>query len=73
SMIARAMHHLSRRAAGPFVEVACGSLPETLLESELFGHVAGAFTGAVADKKGKFEQADQGTIFLDEIATASRS
>ena len=72
SMIARAMHHLSRRSAGPFVEVACGALPETLLESELFGHVAGAFTGAISEKIGKFQQADQGTIFLDEIATASR-
>jgi transcriptional regulator with PAS, ATPase and Fis domain len=55
------------------VEVACGALPETLLESELFGHVAGAFTGAVGDKMGKFMQADGGTIFLDEIATASPS
>ena len=57
----------------PFVEVACGALPETLLESELFGHVAGAFTGAIGDKIGKFLQADGGTIFLDEIGTASPS
>jgi DNA-binding NtrC family response regulator len=71
SMIARAIHRRSSRSKGPFVEVACGALPETLLESELFGHVAGAFTGAVGDKIGKFLQADGGTIFLDEIGTAS--
>jgi DNA-binding NtrC family response regulator len=71
SMIARAVHRRSARAKGPFVEVACGALPETLLESELFGHVAGAFTGAVGEKVGKFLQADGGTIFLDEIGTAS--
>ena len=71
SMIARAIHRRSGRAKGPFVEVACGALPETLLESELFGHVAGAFTGAVGEKMGKFLQADGGTIFLDEIGTAS--
>jgi DNA-binding NtrC family response regulator len=71
SMIARAIHRRSGRAKGPFVEVACGALPENLLESELFGHVAGAFTGAVSDKTGKFLQADGGTIFLDEIGTAS--
>jgi DNA-binding NtrC family response regulator len=71
SMIARAIHRRSSRSKGPFVEVACGALPETLLESELFGHVAGAFTGAVGDKMGKFLQADGGTIFLDEIGTAS--
>ncbi len=71
SMIARAIHHKSNRAAKPFVEVACGALPENLLESELFGHVAGAFTGATSDKTGKFMQADGGTIFLDEIGTAS--
>ena len=70
-MTARAIHHLSNRADKPFVEVACGALPETLLESELFGHVAGAFTGASHDKIGKFLQADGGTLFLDEIATAS--
>jgi DNA-binding NtrC family response regulator len=71
SMIARAIHRRSGRAKGPFVEVACGALPETLLESELFGHVAGAFTGAIGEKMGKFLQADGGTIFLDEIGTAS--
>ena len=71
SMIARAIHRRSSRAKGPFVEVACGALPETLLESELFGHVAGAFTGSAGDKMGKFLQADGGTIFLDEIGTSS--
>jgi DNA-binding NtrC family response regulator len=71
SMIARAIHRRSSRRDRPFVEVACGALPETLLESELFGHVAGAFTGAAGDKLGKFMQADRGTIFLDEISTAS--
>ncbi|MDA7979103.1 MAG: sigma-54 dependent transcriptional regulator [Pirellulales bacterium] len=71
SMIARAVHRLSSRRDKPFVEVACGALPETLLESELFGHVAGAFTGASTDKIGKFKQADGGTLFLDEIGTAS--
>jgi transcriptional regulator with PAS, ATPase and Fis domain len=73
SMIARAIHRRSSRREGPFVEIACGALPESLLESELFGHVAGAFTGAVGDKMGKFLQADGGTIFLDEISTASPS
>jgi DNA-binding NtrC family response regulator len=71
TMTARALHQLSNRREKPFVEVACGALPETLLESELFGHVAGAFTGASHDKVGKFLQADGGTLFLDEIATAS--
>ncbi len=71
SMVARAIHRRSSRRDKPFVEVACGSLPETLLESELFGHVAGAFTGATVDRQGKFLQADGGTIFLDEIATAT--
>jgi len=73
SMIARAIHRHSARRDRPFVEVACGALPDTLLESELFGHVAGAFTGAQADKLGKFMQADGGTIFLDEIGTATAS
>ncbi len=71
SLTARAIHRLSQRRDGPFIEVCCGALPETLLESELFGHKAGAFTGAVTDRKGKFELADGGTVFLDEIATAS--
>lgn len=73
TMTARAIHQLSGRRNKPFVEVACGSLPDTLLESELFGHVAGAFTGANHDKVGKFLQADGGTLFLDEIGTASPS
>ncbi|MBE0535605.1 MAG: sigma-54-dependent Fis family transcriptional regulator [Phycisphaerae bacterium] len=71
SMLARAVHFRSWRRDEPFVEVSCGALPETLLESELFGHVKGAFTGAVRDKEGKFLAADKGTIFLDEIASAS--
>jgi DNA-binding NtrC family response regulator len=71
SLVARAIHRRSARRDKPFVEVACGALPETLLESELFGHVVGAFTGATGDKMGKFMQADGGTVFLDEIATAS--
>ena len=71
SLIARAIHQRSNRKDRPFVEVACGALPENLLESELFGHVAGSFTGATANKEGKFQQAHGGTIFLDEIGTAS--
>ncbi len=71
SLVARAIHRHSGRRDRPFVEIACGALPETLLESELFGHVAGAFTGAVGEKLGKFKLADEGTIFLDEISTAS--
>ncbi len=71
SLVARAIHRRSSRRDGPFIEVACGALPEQLLESELFGHVAGSFTGAIADKKGKFELAHGGTIFLDEIGTAT--
>jgi len=71
SLLARAIHHRSSRRDRPFVEVSCGALPETLLESELFGHVKGAFTGAVADKPGRFMTADGGTIFLDEINSAS--
>jgi DNA-binding NtrC family response regulator len=70
SLLARAIHAASGRG-GRFVEVACGSLAEPLLESELFGHVAGAFTGAATARDGRFLQADGGTIFLDEIATAS--
>jgi DNA-binding NtrC family response regulator len=71
SLIARAIHHRSPRASKPFVEVSCGSIPETLLESELFGHVKGSFTGATYDKQGRFLAADGGTIFLDEINSAS--
>ena len=71
SMLARAVHYRSSRKHKPFVEVSCGALPETLLESELFGHEKGAFTGAVTDKQGKFSVADEGTIFLDEISVAS--
>jgi len=70
-LVARTVHGLSRRRGGPFVEVNCAAIPEELIESELFGHVRGAFTGAVADRRGKFELADGGTIFLDEIADMS--
>lgn len=71
SLIARAIHRRSKRSGAPFIEVACGALPDNLLESELFGHVAGAFTGATGDKLGKFKLADGGTLFLDEIGTAT--
>jgi two-component system, NtrC family, nitrogen regulation response regulator NtrX len=70
-LVARNIHGLSRRASGPFVEVNCAAIPEDLIETELFGHVRGAFTGAVADRRGKFELAHGGTIFLDEIADMS--
>lgn len=73
TMTARAIHQLSDRCNQPFVEVACGALPDSLLESELFGHKSGSFTGATHDKIGKFLLADGGTLFLDEIATASPS
>ncbi|MGH9445074.1 MAG: sigma-54-dependent transcriptional regulator [Terriglobia bacterium] len=66
-MIARAIHQHSRRASGPFVKINCAAIPENLLESELFGYEKGAFTGAVTSKPGKFELADKGSIFLDEI------
>ncbi|MDQ3071327.1 MAG: sigma-54 dependent transcriptional regulator [Acidobacteriota bacterium] len=67
-LVARTIHGMSRRRAGPFIEVNCAAIPEELIESELFGHVKGAFTGAVADRRGRFEAADGGTLFLDEIA-----
>ncbi|WP_044870446.1 sigma-54 dependent transcriptional regulator [Pseudomonas sp. LFM046] len=66
-LVARHIHNLSRRAGGPFVAVNCGAFPETLVESELFGHEKGAFTGAVSSKAGWFEVANGGTLFLDEI------
>jgi two-component system response regulator HydG len=66
-VVARYIHELSNRSAGPFVSINCGALPESLLESELFGHVKGSFTGAVKDKAGMFSSAEKGSFFLDEI------
>jgi DNA-binding NtrC family response regulator len=71
TLLARYIHEHSSRREGPFGKISCGSLSETLLESELFGHTRGAFTGAIREKKGKFEEAHEGTIFLDDINCAS--
>jgi two-component system, NtrC family, nitrogen regulation response regulator NtrX len=70
-LVARAVHRLSPRATRAFIEVNCAAIPSELIESELFGHMKGSFTGAIADRAGKFEQADKGTLFLDEIGDMS--
>jgi two-component system nitrogen regulation response regulator NtrX len=70
-LVARAIHQLSARAEARFIEVNCAAIPSELIESELFGHIKGSFTGAVADRAGKFEQADAGTLFLDEVGDMS--
>ncbi|MBC8096557.1 MAG: sigma-54-dependent Fis family transcriptional regulator, partial [Akkermansiaceae bacterium] len=70
-LVARALHFNSQRQHGPFIPINCSALPENLLESELFGHRRGAFTGAINDKKGLFQEADGGTIFLDEVGSMS--
>tara|TARA_B100000678_G_scaffold8987_1_gene7456 strand:- start:721 stop:2082 length:1362 start_codon:yes stop_codon:yes gene_type:complete len=70
-LVARALHHSSSRRDGPFIEVNCAAIPSELIESELFGHMKGSFTGAVADHAGKFEQAQNGTLFLDEVGDMS--
>ena len=72
-LVATAVHNESPRTGAPFVPINCGALPEGLIESELFGHVKGAFSGAIRDKKGRFELADGGTVFLDEIAELSNN
>ena len=71
-LVANAIHNESRRGGRPFVPINCGALPDGLIESELFGHVKGAFSGAIRDKRGRFELADGGTIFLDEVAELSK-
>ncbi len=70
-LFANAIHNLSTRSAGPFIKVNCGAIPDSLMDSELFGHEKGAFTGAISQKRGRFERADGGTIFLDEIGELS--
>src|SRR5207237_8761707 len=70
-IVARAIHHNSPRRAQRFVALNCGAIPETLLEAELFGHVRGAFTGAIGNRQGRMEQAQKGTLFLDEVGTMS--
>jgi two-component system nitrogen regulation response regulator NtrX len=70
-LVARAMHRLSPRVEGPFIEVNCAAIPSELIESELFGHIKGSFTGAIQDRAGKFELANRGTLFLDEIGDMS--
>ena len=72
-LVAAAIHNESRRGGAPFVPINCGALPEGLIESELFGHEKGAFTGAIRDKKGRFELADTGTVFLDEVTELSKN
>src|SRR6185369_13756349 len=70
-LVARAIHRNSQRADGPFIEVNCAAIPSELIESELFGHMKGSFTGAIADRAGKFEQSNGGTLFLDEVGDMS--